>query len=173
MWSNPFSAQQDVIELPDDDEEASQKTSGRKTKTSGRRAPASKALQTAPAPESELPRSGDLNQASVTFADPVSSVHPSGSTVQAPASSIRLHASEPQVTTSAPSAPLFTTHRVPEDQVNAAKEAIRQAGLMMEQMKVVREASQAAYDASSALQTNVQVSRLSFSLIAVLLGYDV
>nr|XP_040251980.1 dynactin subunit 1-like [Aegilops tauschii subsp. strangulata] len=45
-----------------------------------------------------------------------------------------------------------------EDQVSAAKEAIRQASLMMEQMKVVREARQAAYDASSALQTNVQKS---------------
>ena len=48
-------------------------------------------------------------------------------------------------------------HHVPEDQVGAAKEDIRQAGIMMEQMKVVREASQAAYDASSALQSNVQV----------------
>ncbi len=44
--------------------------------------------------------------------------------------------------------------------MGAAKEAIRQAGIMMEQVKVVREASQAAYDASSALQSNVQVSRL-------------
>nr|XP_040244066.1 uncharacterized protein LOC120963491 [Aegilops tauschii subsp. strangulata] len=51
---------------------------------------------------------------------------------------------------------LFTAHHVPEDQVGAAKEAIRQAGIMMEQMKVVREASQAAYDASSALQSNIQ-----------------
>ena len=41
--------------------------------------------------------------------------------------------------------------------MGAAKEAIRQAGIMMEQMKVVREAIQAAYDASSALQSNVQV----------------
>ena len=32
---------------------------------------------------------------------------------------------------------------------------------MMEQVKVVREASQAAYDASSALQSNVQVSRFT------------
>ena len=31
---------------------------------------------------------------------------------------------------------------------------------MMEQVKMAREASQAAYDASSALQSNVQVSRL-------------
>ena len=69
--------------------------------------------------------------------------------------------------TSAPRPSLFTTHHVPEDQAGAAKEAIRQAGIMMEQLKTIRDASQAAYDASSALQRNVQVSRPPF----VLLGY--
>ena len=69
--------------------------------------------------------------------------------------------------TSAQQPSLFTTHHVPEDQAGAAKEAIRQAGLMMEQLKTIRDASQAAYDASSALQSNVQVSRPPF----VLLGY--
>ena len=71
---------------------------------------------------------------------------------------MQLHASDPLAALSVPPTPLFVTHHVPEDQVSAAKEAIRQAGLMMEQMKVVHEASKAAYDASSALQTNVQVS---------------
>ena len=61
--------------------------------------------------------------------------------------------------TSAQQPSLFTTHHVPEDQAGAAKEAIRQAGIMMEQLKTIRDASQAAYDASSALQSNVQVSR--------------
>ena len=46
--------------------------------------------------------------------------------------------------------------------MNAAREAIRQ-------MKTVRDASQAAYDASSALQSNVQVSWLPL----VLLGYAI
>ena len=69
--------------------------------------------------------------------------------------------------TSAQQPSLFTTHHVPEDQAGAAKEAIRQAGIMMEQLKTIRDASQAAYDASSALQSNVQVSRPPF----VLLGY--
>ena len=55
----------------------------------------------------------------------------------------------------------FATHHVLEDEVNVAREAIHQAGIMMEKMKTVRDASQAAYDASSALQSNVQVSRLS------------
>ena len=61
--------------------------------------------------------------------------------------------------TSAQQPSLFTTHHVPEDQAGAAKEAIRQAGIMMEQLKTIQDVSQAAYDASSALQSNVQVSR--------------
>ena len=40
---------------------------------------------------------------------------------------------------------------------------------MMEQVKAIREASRAAYDASSALQSNVQVSRS----LPALLGYDI
>ena len=64
---------------------------------------------------------------------------------------------------------LFSTHHVPEDQAGAAKEAIRQAGVMMEQVKVIRDASQAAYDASSALQSNFQVSWSPL----VLLGYAI
>ena len=101
--------------------------------------------------EPVIQETGDANRTSVTFAIPLSSALPSLSTTQAPA--------EP------PS--VFATHHVPEDEVNATKEAIRQAGIMMEKMKMVREASQAAYDVSSALQSNVQVSRLptdSFSL---------
>ena len=92
------------------------------------------------------------------FADPLSTNRPSAFTAQDLAPSVQLHTSDPLAAPAIPQAPLFVTHHVPEDQVSTSKEAIRQAGLMMEQMKVVREASQAAYDASSALQTNVQVS---------------
>ena len=67
--------------------------------------------------------------------------------------------------TSAQQPSLFTTHHIPEDQVGAA---IRQAGIMMEQLKTIRDASQAAYDASSALQSNVQVSRPPFVLLDML-----
>ena len=49
-------------------------------------------------------------------------------------------------------------HHVPEDQVGVAKEAMIQAGLMMDRLKVVYDTSKAAYDASYALQANVQVS---------------
>ena len=88
----------------------------------------------------------------------MSTDRPSASTAQAAALTVQLQTSAPLAASTVPPTPLFVTHHVPEDQVSAAKEAIRQAGLMMEQMKVVYEASKVAYDASSALQTNVQVS---------------
>ena len=98
-----------------------------------------------------IQQTGDLNRASVTFADPVSTERPSASTAQDPASSVELHTSDPQIAATITPSPLFVTHHVPEDQASAAKEAIRQACLMMELMKTVREASQVAYDASAAL----------------------
>ena len=87
----------------------------------------------------------------MTFVVPLLSAQSSASTAQIPADT--------------PS-PIFTTYCVPEDQVGAAKEAIRQAGIMMEQMKVVRGASQAPYDAISAVRSNVQVSLLPTELLA-------
>ena len=100
-------------------------------------------------PEAPVQNGGNITQTSVSFTVPLTSVRPSSSTVD--------------------SASLFATHHVPEDQVGAPKEAIRQAGIMMEQVKAIREASQAAYDASSALQSNVQVSWSPL----VLLGYAI
>ena len=135
-----------IIDLPDDDEEPE-----RSLTRKSRRAPVSEALQSTPRAEPVVQDTGDVNRGSVTFAVPLSSALPSSSTAQAPVD-------PPSV---------FATHHVPEDEVNAAKEAIRQAGIMMEKMKTVRDASQAAYDASSALQSNVQVSWSPL----VLLGY--
>ena len=57
-----------------------------------------------------------------------------------------------------PPSSLFAAHHTPDDPASVAKEAILQENLMMEQMKVVHEASQAAYNASSALHVNVKVS---------------
>ena len=89
-------------------------------------------------PEVLVQEVGDVTRHSVSFAVPLTSARPSSSSADPPS--------------------LFATHHVPEDQAGAAKEAIRQAGIMMEQVKAIRAASQAAYDASSALQSNVQVS---------------
>ena len=140
MATDLFTAPLNVIDLPDDDEDEPQRTLGRRN----RKTSAGKTLQSTPVAEPVIQDAGDANQTSVSFAIPLSSARPSSSAAQTPANP--------------PS--LFATHHVPEDQVGAAKEAIRQAGIMMEKMKMVREASQAAYDASSALQSNVQVRRL-------------
>ena len=115
---------------------------GKPTQCSGgSKASAGKTPQSASATETAIQEGGNANRTSVTFAVPLTSAQPSASTAQTPAD---------------PSS-LFIAHHVQEDQVGAAKEAIRQAGIMMEQVKVVWEASQAAYDASSALQSNFQV----------------
>ena len=89
-------------------------------------------------PEAPVQDGGSTTQNSVSCAVPLMSARPSLPTTDPPS--------------------LFATHHVPEDQTVAAKEAIRQAGIMMEQVKAIREASQAAYDASSTLQSNVQLS---------------
>ena len=100
-------------------------------------------------PEALVQESDEVTRHSVSFAVPLTSAGPSSSTADPPS--------------------LFAMHHVPEDQAGAAKEAIRQAGIIMEQVKAIREASQAAYDASSALQSNVQVSWSPL----VLLGYAI
>src|SRR3954466_5394578 len=124
-----------VINLPDDHDDEPLRV------RRNRRALAGKTPQSAPASEAVARDGGDTTRASVTFAVPLTSVRPSTSTANPPS--------------------LFATYPAPEDQASAAKEAIRQAGIMMEQVKVAREASQAAYDASSTLQSNVQVCRLN------------
>ena len=114
-------------------------------------------------------QSEDAVRTSVTFAAPLSSEHPAPSTAPVIPSVVQLHATELQTTTPGSSALFFTSYRVPDNQSEAAAEAIRQANVMMERMKMVHENSQVAYDASVALRANVQVSRLSTDL--VLLGY--
>ena len=85
-----------------------------------------------------IPEWSNVARATVSIAEPLTVAHPSSSSADPPS--------------------LFSTYHVPEDQASAAKEAIRQAGIMMEQVKAIRTASQAAYDASLALHSNVQVS---------------
>ena len=117
--------------------------------------PTSKVPQSTSVPEPVIQQSGDPIRASVSFANPMSTDRPSALTAQVLAPSVQLHGSDPLAASTVPPTPLFVTHHVPEDPVSTAKEAICQAGLMMERMKVVHEASKAANDASSALPTNV------------------
>jgi len=71
-----------------------------------------------------------------------------------------------QITPPGPSQTIFTLHRTPEDQTGAAKEAMIQAEFMMLRTKEAYEASKLAYDASSALRANVQVSALVSAFFA-------
>ena len=80
---------------------------------------------------------------------------------QAPVSQAAASQTPVLVTASpAPSQTIFSLHRVLEDQTGAAKEAMIQAEHMMQWTKEAYEASKLAYDASSALRANVQVSAL-------------
>ncbi|KAM3210242.1 hypothetical protein ACQJBY_064331 [Aegilops geniculata] len=130
--SNPVSSNA-VITLPDDDDDEEPLKHRR-----SRKASAGRVAQDVMAPETLVAEEENTTRHTVSFAVPLTSAHPASSSAAQPS--------------------LFTTHHVPEDQASAAKEAIRQAGVMMEQVKAIREASQAAYDASSALQSNVQKS---------------
>jgi len=154
-----FAAPPNVIELPDDDEDVPLRPR-RNKKTS-----ASKTSQSEPAAEPIVQHLEDVSRVSVTFADLVSSVCPTSSTVPMLASTVQLHTSELQVAVSGSSVPFFTTHHVPESQADATVDAIRQDGIMMERVKVVHENSWAAYDASAALRAIVQVSWLPTELV--------
>ena len=139
---------------------------GRRGRASSKKASAGQTSQLVPVTEPVIQQSENVNRASVTFVVLVSSVRSSSSTVLAPASSVQHHASDSQAIATKPPSPFFTTHYVPEDQASAATEAIRQEGLMMERVKTVHENSQAAYDASAALQANVQVSWFPTELLS-------
>ena len=62
--------------------------------------------------------------------------------------------------TPTPSMLAYPLHRVPEDHIGAAKEAMIQAEQMMLRTKEAYEASKLAYDASSMLPANVRVSAI-------------
>ena len=131
-----------------------------------KKASTSKTSQSVPVVELVTQQPEDVTRASVTFAALVSSEIPTSSTAPVFDSTIQPHVSELQAAATAPSTPFFTTHHVLESQADAAAEAIRQVGIMMERVKVVHENSQAAYDASAALRANVQVSWLPTELLS-------
>ncbi|XP_044393690.1 uncharacterized protein [Triticum aestivum] len=147
----------DIIQLPDDDDDdVSLKNAGRRGKTLSKRVPGARTPRSASDPV--VQQLNDLVRASVSFANPVSTDQPSVSTAQAPDSIAQLQASTTPATSPIPSSLLFAPHHVPEDQVGAAKQAMIQASLMMDRLKVVCDTSKAAYDANSALQANVRKS---------------
>ena len=163
--TNLFASPPNVIELPDDDEDVAPRPRKNKKVAAG------KTSQPGLTTELTIQQHEDAGGASVTFVVPLSNERPAPSIVPVFPSAAQPHASELQAAASGPSAPFFTNYDVPESQSDAVADAIRQANVMMERMKTVHENSQAAYDASTALRANVQVSWLSTDL--VLLGYAI
>ena len=116
--------------------------------------------QSTPALEAVVERSRDPVRTNVTFASPLTTDRPSGSTAPVTTAPVQLRSSDP-VAASVPLEPsLFAAYQTPDDSLSAAREALCQVNLVMEQVKVMHEASQVAYSGSTALQTNVQVSEL-------------
>ena len=134
--------------LPDDEEEVPLRGRRRRDKELSGKAPEVQVPQSTVTPGTAVERSTDPARTNVTFAIPLSTDCPSGSAAQTSAAPIL---------TTLPSS-LFTTYQTPDDPPAAAKEALLQLNLVMGQMKVVHEASQVAFNAGAALQTNVQVS---------------
>ena len=64
---------------------------------------------------------------------------------------------------------LFAAYQTPDDSPSAAREALRQVNLVMEQVKVMHEASQVAYNANITLQTNIKVSELRLNFLNAVL----
>ena len=147
-----FGATTNVIQLPDDDdddEDVPPRNTGRRGRTLSKSVPGARTPRWASDPV--VQQLNDQVRASVSFANPLSTDQPSASTAQAPDPIVQLQASTPPAMSPVPSSLLFAMHHIPEDQVGAAKEAMIQAGLMMDRLKVVYDTSKAAYDASSAL----------------------
>ena len=105
--------------------------------------------------EAVVERFGDPVRTNVTFADPLTTDRPSGSTDPAPATPVQLPASDPVAASAALGSSLFTAYQTPDDSPSAAREALHQVNLLIEQVKVIHKGSQVAYNASTALQTNV------------------
>ena len=144
-----------VIDLPDDDEDVALKPRKSKKVAAGRMS------WQEPTTTPPIRQHEDAGRASMTFAAPLSSEHLTPPTAPVITSVVQLHATELQAAAPRSIAHFFTSYPVPDNQSEAAAEAIRQADMMMERVKTVHENSRAAYDASAALRANVQVSRLS------------
>ena len=144
--------------LPDDEEEVPLRGRRRRDKELSGKAPEAQVPQSTEMPGTAVERSSDPARTNVTFAIPLSTDCPSGSAAQIPAAPIQLHAPDPAAASIALPSSLFTAYQTPDDPSSASKEALLQLNLVMGQMKVVHEASQVAFNAGAALQTNVQVS---------------
>ena len=150
---------QEVVVLPDDEEEVPLQERKRRSGSAGRRRLEVQIPQLMSALEAVVERSGGPVRTNVTFASPLTTDRPASSTVPTPAALVQLHASDSATAQAALQPSLFAVYQTPDDSPSEAREALRQVNLVMEQVKVVHEARQVAYNATSSLQANVQVSK--------------
>ena len=155
--------------LPDNEEEAPLQERKKKSGSSGRRRLEVQVPQSTLALEAVVERSGEPVPTNVTFASPLTNDRLVGSTAPTPAAPVQPHASDSAALSAALQPSLFAAYQTPNDSPSAAREDLRQVNLVMEQVKVVHEASQVAYNASTALQANVQVSKTPTELSNVIL----
>ena len=142
--------------LPDEaEEEAPLQERRKKSGSSSRRRLEIQVPQSTPELEAVVERSGEPVRTNVTFASPLTTDRPSGSAAPTPATPVQLHAFDPATASTALQPSLFAAYQTPDDSPSAAREALRQVNLVMEQVKVMHKASQLAYNASTTHQTNV------------------
>ena len=92
---------QEVVVLPDDEEEVPLQERKRRSGSAGRRRLEVQIPQSMPALEAVVDRSGEPVRTSVTFASPLTTDRPAGSTAPTPAAPVQLHASDPATTSAA------------------------------------------------------------------------
>ena len=117
-------APRDVIELPDDEEEVPLKERRRRGRASSGRTTEGQVPQSTLVHEMVVQQSGDLAQANVTFANPLSTDRPSASTAQVSAAPVQLHASDPMTVSTVLPSSLFAAYHTPDNLPSAAREAL-------------------------------------------------
>ena len=119
--------------LPDDEEEeVPLQERRRRGGGSSRRGLEVQVPQSTSVLEAVVEQSRDLVRTNVTFANPLTTHHPSGSATPTPAAPVQLNASDPVTTSTALEPSLFAAYQTPDDSPSTAREALRQVNLVME-----------------------------------------
>ena len=117
--------------LPDDEEEeAPLQERRKKSGGSSRRRLEIQVPQSTPALEVVVERSEGPVRTNVTFANPLTTDRPSGSTAQTPAAPVQLHSSGPVTASTTLEPSLFAMYQTPDDSLGAAREALCQVNLV-------------------------------------------
>ena len=112
--------------LPDDEEEEAPLQERRnKSGGSSRRRLEIQVPQSTPALEAVVERSEGPVRTNVTFASPLTTDRPSGSTAQTFAAPVQLHASDPVTASTTLEPSLFAAYQTLDESLSAAREALR------------------------------------------------